>query len=300
MDLRNIRTFQTIARFGSFQKAADELKYVQSTVTLQIQKLETDLGVKLIERGKKIHLTEAGRVFHEKADILLRDLEYVQNTMAEWLNGEAGKIRIGAIEPMAIYRLPKILGPFCKKYPKVEISIQINNTQNLTQMILDGELDIAICNTPILNHTTVFEPLLTEEVSVLIPDNHQIAQKEEAYLYDLKEERLLLGALVCNYRINLEKSLVEAGVIPHIGLEVNSMTALKEYVQAGLGIAVVPDVIVESPPVGTTARKIVDLKEGVVTGILRKTNTITNGTAIERLINSIKDSVMQKKSNQYF
>ena len=262
MDLRSIKTFQTIARLGSFQKAADELNYVQSTVTMQIQKLESEIGVKLIERGKKIHLTEAGRIFNERADLLLKDLKYVQNTMSEWIHGEAGKVRIGAIEPMAIYRLPKILGPFCEKYPKVQISIEINNTQNLTKMIKEEELDFAICNTPILDHTTIFDPLLTEEVSLLIPDTHYLAKKNEINLSDFKNERLLLGALVCNYRINLEKSLLEAGVSPHIGLEVNSMAALKEYVQAGLGIAVVPDIIVGSAPKGMITKKDRRLKRG--------------------------------------
>ncbi|MFP3122549.1 LysR family transcriptional regulator [Ectobacillus funiculus] len=295
MDLRTVKTFQTIARLGSFQQAAEELKYVQSTVTMQIQKLESDLGIKLIERGKKIHLTEAGRLFYEKADVLLRHLDYVKDTMHEWLHGEAGKVRIGAIEPMAIYRLPNILAPFSKRYPKVQISIQVNNTQTLTKMIKEGEIDIAICNTPILDHTTLFEPLLLEEVSLLLPENHRLAHKDRVYLSDFKEEQLLLSAFVCNYRISLEKSLLEAGVNPNIGLEINSMSALKEYVQAGLGIAVVPDIMVASPPSGTIARKIADLNVGVVTGILRKTNaTITSGTSIDRLITSIKESFALK------
>lgn len=295
MDLRTVKTFQTIARLGSFQQAAEELKYVQSTVTMQIQKLESDLGIKLIERGKKIHLTEAGRLFYEKADVLLRHLDYVKDTMHEWLHGEAGKVRIGAIEPMAIYRLPNILAPFSKRYPKVQISIQVNNTQTLTKMIKEGEIDIAICNTPILDHTTLFEPLLLEEVSLLLPENHRLVHKDKVYLSDFKEEQLLLSAFVCNYRISLEKSLLEAGVNPNIGLEVNSMSALKEYVQAGLGIAVVPDIMVASPPSGTIARKIADLNVGVMTGILRKANaTITSGTATDRLITSIKESFALK------
>lgn len=291
MDLRTIKTFHTIARLGSFQKAADELMYVQSTVTMQIQKLETDLGVQLIERGKKIHLTDAGRVFLEKAELLLKDVEYVQNTMREWIHGEAGKIRIGAIEPMAIHRLPQILEPFSKNHPKVHISVQVNNTQNLTKMVQDGDLDIALCNTPALDHTTLFEPLLTEEVSLLLPTEHPLARKKDIYLSDFRSERLLLGAFVCNYRIHLEKSLVEAGIQPQVGMEVNSMSALKEYVQAGLGIAVIPDVIIKTPPEGTTTKKVVDLNVGVVTGLLRKTKTMTEGTAIERLIELIKTSV---------
>lgn len=291
IDLRTIKTFQTIAQLGSFQKAAEELKYVQSTITMQIQKLESDIGVKLIERGKKIHLTEAGRVFYEEADILLRDIEQIQTKMNEWLQGEIGKIRIGAIEPMAIYRLPQIIKPFCEKFPNVQFSIEINNTQNLTQMIKEGVIDIAICNTPVLDHTTYFEPLLTEEVSLLIPETHPLAQKSKIYLSDFKNEKLLLGAIVCNYRMNLEKALVNAGISSHIGMEVNSMTALKEYVKAGLGIAVVPDVIVgENSLNGILKKKVLDLDVGVVTGILRKNTTSTMGRAIERLLSLIKAS----------
>lgn len=291
MDLRTIKTFQTIAQLGSFQKAADELKYVQSTITMQIQKLEADVGVKLIERGKKIYLTEAGRVFYEQADILLKDIEHIHNKMNEWLHGETGKIRIGAIEPMALYRLPLILEPFCKRYPKVEISIEINNTQNLTQMIKDGLLDLALCNTPVLDHTTHFEPLLTEEVSLLIPENHHLANKSDIHLGDLTNEKLILGAIVCQFRMNLEKAMLNAGISSQIGMEVNSMTALKEYVKAGLGIAVVPDIIVGVvPPRGTLMKKVQGLDVGVVTGILRKNSDVTVGAAINRLINLIKES----------
>ncbi len=293
MDLRAVKTFETIARLGSFQKAADELKYVQSTVTMQIQKLESDLGVKLFERGRKIYLTEAGRVFFEKAELLLKDLEYVQSSMKEWFNGGTGKIKIGAIEPMAIYRLPKILAHFCAEYPKVQISIEITNTNTLTQMIKDCELDLAICNTPELDPHITFERLLTEEVSVLMTSNHPFSQKQNIYLADFKDEKLLLSGFVCNYRIHLEKSLTEAGVTPQIGLVVNSMSALKEYVQAGLGIAVIPDIIIGTPPEGMVKKKIIDLEIGVVTGLLRKANYRQNSKAIERLIAAIKKNVQK-------
>ncbi|WP_318503399.1 substrate-binding domain-containing protein [Bacillus sp. T3] len=206
------------------------------------------------------------------------------------MHGETGKVRIGAIEPMALYRMPKILAQYSIQYPKVQITIEVNNTQNLTRLLKDGEIDFALCNTPELDHTLSFEPLLTENVSLLLPETHPLQQKESIYLSDFQNERLLLGAFVCNYRIHLEKSLMEAGVHPQIGLVVNSMTAIKEYVQAGLGIAVIPDVIIGTPSIGLVKRKIEDLKVGVVTGILKKANGIKNGAAVERLITALKES----------
>ncbi len=95
MDLKTLKTFQLIVSLGSFNRAAEELNYAQSTVTMQIQKLESDLGVQLIERGKGLQLTIAGRLFHERSLQIVKDLERLQSRISDLLLGEAGHIRLG-------------------------------------------------------------------------------------------------------------------------------------------------------------------------------------------------------------
>ncbi|MFE5321794.1 LysR family transcriptional regulator [Paenibacillus sp. NPDC056579] len=284
MDIRTIKTFQTIIRLGSFQRAAEELQYGQSTVTMHIQKLEGDLGVKLLERGKKLKLTEAGRLFHQNADILLKDYDYLHSTMTELIQGEAGSVRLGVMEPTASYRLPQILAPFLQQYPKVQVSIQIGNTMILTQMLNEGLIDLAICSTPETGLGHTFEPLFNERLALLVPDSHALASKDTVLLRDLQNENILITTSVCPYRKKLETSLLEKGGSPYTGMEIGNMAALKYYVQANFGIAVVPVITASPSPEGTVLKNIQDLDSGLVTGMLRKQDGTTFSSAAEKLI----------------
>lgn len=98
MDIKTLKTFQMIVNYGSFMRAAEELNYAQSTVTMQIQKLESDMGIQLIERGKKIKLTEAGRMFYEQSLHIVKDMEQLHENMDNLQRGTAGNIRIGVTE----------------------------------------------------------------------------------------------------------------------------------------------------------------------------------------------------------
>lgn len=284
MDIRTIKTFQTIIKLGSFQRAAEDLQYGQSTVTMHIQKLESDLGVKLLERGKKLKLTEAGRLFHQNAELLLKHYDYLLSTMNELIQGEAGVVRLGVMEPTASYRLPQILAPFMQQYPKVQVSIQIGNTFILSQMLDEGSIDLAICSTPETGVGHVFEPLFNERLALLIPDTHRLAAKDMIFLRDLQNENILITTSVCPYRKKLETSLLEKGGSPYTGMEIGNMAALKYYVQAQFGIAVVPVITAMPSPEGTVLKNIHDLDSGLVTGLLRKSDGSSFSSAAEKLI----------------
>lgn len=288
MDIRNIKTFQTIIKLGSFQRAAEELQYGQSTVTMHIQKLESDLGVKLLERGKKLKLTEAGRLFHQNADLLLKDYDFLQSSMVELLQGEGGNIRLGAMEPTASYRLPLILGPFLQQHPKVKVSIQIGNTTMLGQMLNEGSIDLAICSTPDTGLEQSFEPLFNERLALLVPESHPLASKDMIFLRDLQHENILITNSLCPYRQKLESSLLEKGGSPYSGMEIGNMAALKFYVQANFGIAVVPVITAIPNPEGTVLKNIHDLDSGLVTGLLRKQNGSSFSSAAEKLIDILR------------
>lgn len=293
MDIRTIKTFQAIVRTGSFQKASEELQYVQSTITLHIQKLEGDLGVKLLERGKKLRLTEAGRLFLEKADTLLKDYDSLQNAMSDLVNGETCVVRLGVMEPTASYRLPRILAPFLERHPKVQVSIQIGNTTVLTEMLEKGLIDLAVCTTPDSGIGVHFEPLFVEEVALLIPASHPLAEKDSLEMSELQNERLLLTTNICPYRKKLENALMEKGGTPYSGIEIGNMAALKYYVQADFGIAFVPVITVDPVPSGTVVRPIQDLNGGLVTGILRMRDGALFGPVGEAFVETLRDGLLQ-------
>lgn len=287
IDLRAIKTFITIVEWGSFQQAADKLRYAQSTVTTQIQKLETDLGVKLFKRGKKIQLTEAGRIFSEQASFIVRELESLQNTMADLVHGESGAVRLGAMEPVASFRLPGLLTPFMDNYPNIKISIQVGNTFHLSEAIRNGSLDFAVCSIPDTGVGLYFEPLFSEPLTLLVPSTHPLANKEEVCIQDLKGQRFLITSRTCPYRKKLETTLQEMGA-SYSSIEISSLGALNHYVQADYGIALVPSITVISPPPGTVARTIRDFKLDLVTGILRSSDTVSLGSAGKKLMAFLK------------
>jgi LysR family transcriptional regulator, regulator of the ytmI operon len=288
MDIRTIKTFQTIVKTGSFQRAAEELQYVQSTITMHIQKLESDLGVKLLERGKKLQLTEAGRLLNENAVLLLQNYDSLHHTMADLVKGDAGVVRLGVMEPTASYRLPLILEPFMRQYPKIQFSIQIGNTFVLNQMLNEGTIDLAICTTPETGLGHSFEPLFMEHLGLLIPETHRLVSKEMIFLRDLKNEHLLITNEVCPYRRKLESSLLEKGGSPYYGIEIGNMASLKFYVQANFGIAVVPLITVTPVPEGTVLKQIHDLDSGLITGILKKQGSSHYSSAVEKLIHVMR------------
>ncbi len=271
MDLKILKTFQLVANYGSFIRAAEEMNYAQSTITMQIQKLESDLGVQLFERGKKIRLTEAGRLFHEQSLQIVKNMEQLQASLSDFRLGEAGDIRLGVTEPTASYRLPDILKRFLSQYPKIRISVDIANTPTLSERLLKGDIDIALCSAPDLGSALYFEPLFQEKFVVLMPENHPLAQKEMIAPDDIRGHRLLITSPTCPYRRKLEMVLQESGNSSIDTMEIGSMTALKYYVESGLGIALVPEIELKTLPTRTTVRTISGSLIDMTFGILRKT-----------------------------
>jgi DNA-binding transcriptional LysR family regulator len=282
MDLRAIKTFVAIVRLGGFQHAADELSYAQSTVTMQIQKLERDLGVKLFERGRKFRLTEAGRIFNEQASYIVRDVDHLQSTMNNIVHGESGSLLLGVIEPTASFRLPAILASFMTNHPHIQISIQIGNTHTLKELILKGEIDFAITSVPETSSGLYFNPLFSEQLALLVPSIHPLATKPEICTQDLKGERFLVTARECVFRKKLVTLLQKIGT-SYSTLEISSLTALKYYVQANHGIALVPAITVTPAPVGTVVKVVQDLELDLGIGLLRSSERITFGAAEEKL-----------------
>ncbi|MDR9857034.1 LysR family transcriptional regulator [Paenibacillus sp. VCA1] len=268
MDLKSVKTFHRIVALGGFNRAAEELNYAQSTVTMQIQKLEAELGMRLIERGKTFELTEAGRLFLEQSAPIVRDIEQLQDTMTGLALGETGHVRLGAVEPIASYRLPDILAGFFRDYPQIHVSVTIANSPTLCGQLQHGELDLAVCSPPLFGAELHFEPVLTERFVVLLPESHPLTSKDAIAIRDLRDHRLLITSADCPYRRKLEMLMQESGGHPPDTVEIGSMSALKYFVQSGIGAALVPLSVLCPEPDGTVVRPLqgdeVDLTCGLV------------------------------------
>lgn len=291
MDLKTLKTFQAIVKYGSFIRAAQEMNYAQSTVTMQMQKLESELGVLLIERGKEIRLTEAGRLFHEQSLHIVKSMEYLQTSLTDLKSGETGHIRIGVIEPTASFRLPEILQRFMVLYPNIRISVEISNTPVLSEKILKGEIDFALTSAPGLDSDLYFEPVLQEEFVAIMPESHPLADKKVVEPEDLEGYRLLITSETCPYRRKLELVLRERGNFLLDTMEVGSMTALKFYVEKGLGIALIPRIMAEPGAEEMTVRPVGGSLIHMAIGMLCKASAYPFPLASQRLYEYIKENL---------
>ncbi|MBE9114302.1 LysR family transcriptional regulator [Lusitaniella coriacea LEGE 07157] len=289
MEFRHLQTFQAIVQEGSFLRAAQKLQYAQSTITLHIQQLEAELGVKLFSRrGKRTELTVAGRTLQGCVEQLLHRAANLQQTIADLVAGEAGHLRIGSIEPVASVDLPAILVQFCQKYPKVRLTLEVGVTQAIAPRVATGELDLAICSPPHANLNLTFELLFQDPISLLIPKTHQLATLDEIPASLLASERLILTEEHCPYRNVIEKALILQGINPFSGIEVMSLEALKQMVGCGLGIGVMPTGAITSPPKNTIARNISDLDMKLPVGIVVQPGASFPGAVLDSLISDLK------------
>lgn len=288
MEFRHLQTFQTIIDTGSFSRAAERLQYAQSTITLHIQQLEAELGVKVFaRRGKKIQLTKAGEALSTHASFLLHRAEILQREMTELVLGATGHLRIGAIEPVASLKLPLLLASFCQRYPNIRLTLETGITKVISQRVLEGKLDLAICSPPDANLGLSFQRLFSDSMALLIPSKHYLSEQAIVEVVDLEKERLLLTETNCPYRHVFETEVFARGVNPDLGIEIMSLKVLQSMVQSGLGIGVVPIGVITPPPENTVVRNInkVDLKLPV--GIVTSFDDRIPGLAFDVLIRAL-------------
>ena len=244
MDLTYLRTFREVAKRQSFTRAAEELGYAQSSVTMQIQKIEKEYGVPLIERhGRQLRLTPPGeellKLFVEILDLYDRSKE----TIAQQIGGT---LTIGTIDSLAAFYLPPYLQQLRTKFPKLDIHLQTMQEANLLAKIKDGEVDIGLMLDRTTTDSLLDRTIIRDEPLVLIaPTNHPLAQMDTVTLQDLNNCELIVSEESCIYRSLFENLLKEHGIIFRIGFELSNLEAIKRCVMNGLGIALLPKIVAE-------------------------------------------------------
>ncbi|HZR41961.1 MAG TPA: LysR family transcriptional regulator [Ktedonobacteraceae bacterium] len=271
MELRHLHTFKTIAEAGSFVQAAERLQYAQSTITLQIQQLEEELGVELFDRQRrKIRLTAAGHTLLTYAQQVLNQIEQMQQDLSDLTAGESGYLRVGMIEPVARLYLVDVLRAFRDRYPRIRLTIEILSTIRTHEQLVAEQIDLGISTPPPTNTGLVFEPLLTEEMVLLLPNDHSLQQRTNITLSDLRDECLLLTHPPCAYRSAIEQAFMARGLPLAASIEIGSLEVIKQAVEVGLGIALLPKIAALHTPLGTVVRSIEDLSLHLPFGLITR------------------------------
>ncbi|EFM12278.1 transcriptional regulator, LysR family [Paenibacillus curdlanolyticus YK9] len=288
MDIRALKTFEACVRFGHFLKAAEELQYAPSTVTLQIQRLEADLGVSLFIRdGKRVIVTEAGRWLHHEAAALLKSIGAMRQTVSDIAAGDKGSVRFAAIEPIASQQLSAVIADFCKARPKVALTMEVSGSRSIAERVRAGDLEFGVCSAPPAKHMLAFEPLIEERLGVMLNRNHPLADRDSITASDLEGLTVLVKEPTCIYRELWEATIDPTGGILFSSMEVGSFHVIQQMVKAECGIGIVPIYSSLEQEGSLVIKPIADLNPAITIGIAYKDQNLL-GRAALLLIDAIR------------
>jgi DNA-binding transcriptional LysR family regulator len=247
MELRHLLTFIAVVEAGSFTKAAAALGYVQSSVTAQIQALETELGAAMFDRfGKKTTLTDAGQKFLPYAQEISK-LHALAKDAIRFNDEISGTLTISAPESLTAFRLPAVIREFKNRYGDVQITLKPGLCSEMGDRVKSGEMDLVIMlQHPAEDKDLLIEPLVEEKMTLIAPPGHPLEKVIPVTPAHLKNEVMLYTEPGCTYRALFEHTLNASGVYPSQGLEFWSIEAIKNCVISGLGLSFLPLITVES------------------------------------------------------
>jgi DNA-binding transcriptional LysR family regulator len=236
--LHQLKVFEAAARHGSFTRAAEELFLTQPTVSMQIKQLTKSVGLPLFEQvGKRLYLTEAGRELFATCRQIFETIAQFEMKVADLKGLKQGQLRLAVITT-AKYFIPRLLGPFCQRYPGIDISLQVTNHEKIIDRMINNQDDLYIMS-QVPEHLDVnCEPFLDNPLVVFAPVNHRLAKQKNIPIHELNDEPFIMREPGSGTRRAVQALLEEHGIKVNVKLELGSNEAIKQAIAGGLGISV--------------------------------------------------------------
>jgi DNA-binding transcriptional LysR family regulator len=236
---RQIRLFHALAETGSVSGAARVMHVSQPTASMQLKEISHAIGLPLYEViGKKVHLTEVGQELAVTARALVSEWESFQQRVDEIKGLSRGKLHV-AVVSTAKYFMPRMIGSFCKKYPGIDVALEILNRDGVVQRLQKNLDDLYIMSMPPVGMDLHDEVLMPNPIVVIAPVADALTRQKNIALSDLKNYRLILREPGSGTRMAADKYFSKKKFKPNIRLELGSNEAVKESVAGGLGIGVI-------------------------------------------------------------
>jgi DNA-binding transcriptional LysR family regulator len=245
VDFGQVEAFLEVATHKSFSRAAEVLQLTQPSVTARIQALERALGEELFERsGRGVRLTDAGNAFLPYAERILQTLREGRDAVEEVRNIQLGSLRLGAAITISTYVLPRILRTFCQRYPGIDVVIRTGRSEQVLNMLLSDEVQVGLVRS-LSNPEVETIHIYDDEIVLVCHPSHPFARTGKAKVSEAAGEPIVLFDRGSSYYGLIHSFFREAGVIPNVAMELDSLEATKRMVEEGLGIALVPLVTIE-------------------------------------------------------
>jgi DNA-binding transcriptional LysR family regulator len=251
VELHRLRAFAAVAREGGFSRAARRLGQTQSSISQAVAALERDVGEPLLVRaGRRVELTEAGRVLLAHAERAFAELEAAAGELAALRDLQTGRLAVGTSDTLATWLLPAVLGGFRARHPGVELRLDNRTSPAIAAEVAARRLDLGVVSLPLPADLRLdgqpaeaalrIEPLIDQPDVLICPPAHRLARRRRVGLADLAGEPLLLLDRTTGSRAWLERRFAAARVRPHVIMEMSSVEVLKRLVELGFGLSIIP------------------------------------------------------------
>ncbi len=247
LNLHLLRLFATVARAGSFSRAAEILHISQPAISKSVRDFELQVGCRLLDRDSKgVRPTREGEALARHAATLFAAERAAEEELTAMRGLHKGSLRIGASTTIATYMLPEYLGAFHRAHPSIELNILSANTQAVAEMMIGQEVDIALVEGPVDEPSLVSQPWRRDAMVLIASPEHALAKAGRPVpLEALAGEILILREHGSGSLQVVLDALQAKGVVPARTLEVGSTEAIKQVVAASVGVAIVSSATVK-------------------------------------------------------
>lgn len=245
MELHPLRVFLTVATEKSFSRAAEKLLRTQPAISLSIQRLEVELGEKLIDRSAKdLLLTDAGKVVLDYARRFENLQGELENALAEMRDKSAGRLTIGANESSTLYLLDHI-ERYRRQFPKIKVQIRRSLSSKIPAELIDGDLELGILTYDPEDERLVSKVIYRDHLAFIVSPQHRLAGEEEVSISELSDEQFIAHNVVSPYRAVVLREFQRHKVPLHMDLEMPTIEAIRKMVQRDEGVAFLPRMCVD-------------------------------------------------------
>lgn len=238
--LRQLSVFEAAAKQLSFTRAAEQLHLSQPAVSMQIRQLEEAAGLPLFEKlGKQIYLTDAGREVFHYSQLIGQQLREMSEVMEAMKGGKRGHLRI-SVASTANYFATRLLANFTRRFVGTTFSLDVTNRKSLLEQLVENETDVVIMGQPPADMNLVATAFMENPLVVIAPPEHPLARSRKTVpLQKLEHETFVVREQDSGTRIAMERHFAEHGIRVKAGMEMTSNEAIKQAVEAGLGMGIV-------------------------------------------------------------
>jgi DNA-binding transcriptional LysR family regulator len=249
MNIDYLKTFREVVRLGSFSEVAKKMSITQPAVSFQIQKLEQQLGTRLIDRTQRtVTPTAAGKRLLRFAESVESDREQLLKDLEEMRDEVSGDLIIAASTIPGEYILPPLLADFKKLHPAVQVQVDVSDSMTVINSVGSNAYEVGFCGVPPEGHGLTSFKITGDEIVLIVPPEHQFAGKDEVTLVDFEGESLIFREATSGTQRSLESALTNAGIdsrrwVPNLIL--GTTQAVVSAVIAGAGIALVSNLAIK-------------------------------------------------------